>query len=270
VLTYRTGAAGVPGVAKSMAAHLLTETQVPEIQAKLAGYYGNGMVADSLNQSAALPRADMDPQIAKALGIDPTRALSETEVAHLLTGLRADGEQIKGKQVQASTKDRTRIAYADFTLSAPKSFSVALALAPTEAERAMLDRAHRKAAEWTMNHIAEQIGLSRKGKGGKDGYDQAHVAWIQFDHYTARPTVKVPVVENGIATTELLTVKVAGDPQRHTHFIIPNAVISKADGAIGAKVWATSHFFLAPARLGQILYGCAGATVPVRAEPSRA
>jgi TrwC relaxase/AAA domain len=232
VLTYRTGAAGVPGVAKSMAAHLLTETQVPEIQAKLAGYYGNGMVADSLNQSAALPRADMDPQIAKALGIDPTRALSETEVAHLLTGLRADGEQIKGKQVQASTKDRTRIAYADFTLSAPKSFSVALALAPTEAERAMLDRAHRKAAEWTMNHIAEQIGLSRKGKGGKDGYDQAHVAWIQFDHYTARPTVKVPVVENGIATTELLTVKVAGDPQRHTHFIIPNAVISKADGRV--------------------------------------
>jgi PIN domain len=38
----------------------------------------------------------------------------------------------------------------------------------------------------------------------------------------------------------------------------------------GAKVLARSHFFLAPARLGQILYGCAGATIPFRTEPSRA
>jgi multidrug resistance efflux pump len=32
----------------------------------------------------------------------------------------------------------------------------------------------------------------------------------------------------------------------------------------------TGHFFLAPARLGRILYGCAAATVPFRTEPSRA
>jgi hydrophobe/amphiphile efflux-1 (HAE1) family protein len=39
---------------------------------------------------------------------------------------------------------------------------------------------------------------------------------------------------------------------------------------IGAKPWAAPHFFLAPARLGRILYGCAAATVPFCAEPSRA
>src|ERR1700687_39235 len=39
---------------------------------------------------------------------------------------------------------------------------------------------------------------------------------------------------------------------------------------IGAEPWARAHFSLAPARLGQILYGCAAATVPFRAEPSRA
>ena len=42
------------------------------------------------------------------------------------------------------------------------------------------------------------------------------------------------------------------------------------DEVTGAKVWATPHFSLAPARLGRIVYGCAAATVAVRAEPSRA
>jgi hypothetical protein len=48
--------------------------------------------------------------------------------------------------------------------------------------------------------------------------------------------------------------------------------INELDGKVvrGAKVWARRHFFLAPARLGQILYGCAAATVAFRAEPSRA
>src|SRR5271166_4345850 len=38
----------------------------------------------------------------------------------------------------------------------------------------------------------------------------------------------------------------------------------------GAKPWAAPHFFLAPARLGAILCGCAAAIQPLRSEPSRA
>lgn len=210
-----------------MAAHLKTETDVPELQTRLAEYYGNGMAPTEQGQCAAVPRADMDQRVADLLGIDKTRGLTEKEVANILTGLRADGEAIPGKQIQASTPDRTRIAYADFTLSAPKSFSVALAFAHTEAERAILDRCHREAVDATMAHIASQIGLARKGKGGSKGYEEGHVAWILFDHYTARPTLKLPVEENGIKTTELVTVKVAGDPQRHTHVIVPNCVLTE-------------------------------------------
>lgn len=224
MLTYRTGAAGVPGVAASMAAHLQTETQVPEIQAALATYYGNSAEAHELGQTAALVREDINPKVADLLGIKAGEALSEEQVTHILTGLRADGQAIPGKQIQAPTKDRTRIAYADFTLSAPKSVSLSILFAPTEAERARLDRAHRKAVDQTMALIAKEIGLARKGRGGSKGFDQGHVAWIQFDHYTARPTHKEPVTENGITTTELVTVKVAGDPQRHTHVIVPNVV----------------------------------------------
>ena len=39
---------------------------------------------------------------------------------------------------------------------------------------------------------------------------------------------------------------------------------------IGAKKWASPHFSLAPARIGQILCGCAAATRPLRSEPCRA
>jgi peptidoglycan/LPS O-acetylase OafA/YrhL len=39
---------------------------------------------------------------------------------------------------------------------------------------------------------------------------------------------------------------------------------------IGAKKWASLHFSLAPARIGQILCGCAAATRPLRSEPCRA
>ena len=39
---------------------------------------------------------------------------------------------------------------------------------------------------------------------------------------------------------------------------------------IGAKKWASPHFSLAPARIGQILCGRAAATRPLRSEPCRA
>jgi hypothetical protein len=47
------------------------------------------------------------------------------------------------------------------------------------------------------------------------------------------------------------------------------AGLQSGEGNRGRTV-GTGHFFLAPARLGRILYGCAAATVPFRTEPSRA
>ena len=39
-------------------------------------------------------RADLDPQLAERLGIDTSWPLEKQEIAHLLIGLRADGETI--------------------------------------------------------------------------------------------------------------------------------------------------------------------------------
>lgn len=44
-------------------------------------------------------RADMNPELARRLGVDLTRPPTQGEVANLLTGLRADGQAIEGKQI---------------------------------------------------------------------------------------------------------------------------------------------------------------------------
>ena len=54
--------------------------------------------------ATAVPRRDMNPALAARLGIDTTKALTAGEVANLLNGQRADGDEIVGKQKQASTE----------------------------------------------------------------------------------------------------------------------------------------------------------------------
>src|SRR4051794_33592037 len=71
-----------------------------------------------------------------------------SEVVNLLQGRRADGEEIAGRQAYKVGAGKDRITYVDFTFSAPKSVSVAMALAPTDAERHMIVGAHRDA--WPM------------------------------------------------------------------------------------------------------------------------
>jgi hypothetical protein len=54
MLTYRTGAAGSPSAAASMAEHLLQQT-LPEAQAELAQYYGRGIGGPDWDASVAEP-----------------------------------------------------------------------------------------------------------------------------------------------------------------------------------------------------------------------
>jgi TrwC relaxase len=51
----------------------------------------------------------MDPALARRLGIDTNRGLTQSEVALLLNGQRADGREIAGKQTQAATLPLTQI-----------------------------------------------------------------------------------------------------------------------------------------------------------------
>jgi len=320
VLTYRTGAAGAPSAAIAMAAHLLEQT-LPKAQAELAAYYQRGLTPESWESATAEPRRDMDPALAKRLGLDPKHSPSLDEIAAVLSGNRADGNRIPGKQIQRPTRSladelnldplrvplpeqidhilggrsadseslpesrapilrqrfldifgvrdsrplteaertniaagrradgealrpgqlaealsatRARIGYIDLCWSADKSVSLAWAFAPTEAERAIIMQAHKDAVSSALSYVETEIGRARKGKAGRGGYDPGQIGWISFDHYASRPTVETPRVDakTGEAYTELVTLKVAGDPQLHTHVAIPNVVLT-AEGRVG-------------------------------------
>jgi len=222
-----------------MAKHLLEHT-LPAEQMKIAEYYAQGQGTD---EALALgmgcvptPRADMHPDVAAALGIKPGRLLNEEELANLLSGRRADGAELPGHQRNVRTyeagegggQDRARISYMDLTFSAPKSVSLAWAFAETDAERNSILQAHRDARDATLRYIEGQVAKAGFGHGGREGEERGHVAWITADHFTSRPTVAVtrPDPVTGVVDTELHSLKVAGDPQLHTHCIMPNLMVT--------------------------------------------
>jgi phage/plasmid primase-like uncharacterized protein len=224
-----------------MAKHLLEHT-LPAEQMKLAEYYAQGQGTD---EALALgmgcvptPRADMHPDVAAALGITPGKMLTEEELANLLSGRRADGAELPGHQRSVRTyaageeggQDRARISYMDLTFSAPKSVSLAWAFAETDAERNSILQAHRDARDATLRYIEAEVGKAGFGHGGREGEEPGHLAWITADHFTSRPTVSItrPDPVTGITATELHSLKVAGDPQLHTHCIMPNLMLTES------------------------------------------
>jgi hypothetical protein len=103
----------------------------------------------------------------------------------------------------------------DFTFSAPKSLSVAWALAATEAERWSLLQAHRDAVTAAMGYTERQIGLAQGGKARSGPEELARLAWITIEHFTARPTIEItrPDPVTGVVGTELYAVQ-PGDQVR--------------------------------------------------------
>ena len=55
------------------------------------------------SSATATPRRDMNPALARRLGIDPHRGLKAGEVAFLLNGQRADGDLIEGRAQQTAS-----------------------------------------------------------------------------------------------------------------------------------------------------------------------
>ena len=162
-------------------------------------------------------------------------SLSSVGLSNLMAGRRADGGEVRlGALLEGLTATRARIGYVDVCWSADKSVSLAWAMAPTEAERNMIAQAHKDAVASAMLHVEAEIGRARRGKAGKDGFDPGQIGWISFDHYASRPTVEVARTDarTGQAYTELVTLKVAGDPQLHTHVAVPNVVLT-GDGRVG-------------------------------------
>lgn len=187
---------------------------------------------------AALPEdraATIRARVLALYGFHANREPTETEREHLLAGRRADGSAPgRAALLEGLSATRSRIGYVDLCWSADKSVSLAWAFASTEAERAIIAAAHRDAVDAAMRHVERELGRARKGKAGREGFEPGRIGWIRFEHYASRPTVEVPRRDaaTGEAYTELVTLKVAGDPQLHTHVAVPNAVLT-AGGRVG-------------------------------------
>lgn len=243
MLSLHMGAAGSPAAAAAMAAYML-EQQIPTEAILSAAYYGQTSGTEEAiaagHGTAPAVRPDVSPELAEALGLVPGEAVTAETLAHILSGRRGDGEALPVQQQHQEVRTygegedgaavRHRVAYLDLTLSSGKDFSLAWAFAETEAERNSLLQAHRTAVAETMAYIEDQVIRIRLGDGGKDGIEAARVAYIGVEHYTARPTLEVarhdPVT--GEVYTALQTVKIAGDPQIHTHVLVPNLVQSES------------------------------------------
>jgi conjugative relaxase-like TrwC/TraI family protein len=98
----------------------------------------------------------------------------------------------------------------DLTFSAPKSVSTLWALGGKTAA-VQVTAAHRAAVTAGLTYLDEHAALSRRGTDGVEQITTSGLVAGLFDHRTSR----------------------AGDPQLHTHALIPNKLLS-ADG-----VWRT-------------------------------
>lgn len=114
----------------------------------------------------------------------------------LLDGLDPRGGQPLGLP---QTTDR-RVAGFDLCFSAPKSVSVAWALAPPELAE-VIAAAHDRAVRAAVETLEREVIRARRGAGGCRLERTGGVAAAAFDHRTSR----------------------AGDPQVHTHVVIANA-----------------------------------------------
>ena len=99
----------------------------------------------------------------------------------------------------------------DFTFSAPKSVSLALALHPDPQIRQAVREAHDAAVASAVGFLEETAGRSRRGMGGRDGHVPTQLVVAGFAHKSSRDR----------------------DPQLHTHCLVLNVGLG-ADGRLGA------------------------------------
>lgn len=104
----------------------------------------------------------------------------------------------------------------DFVFSAPKSVSIAWALAPRW--RRAIESAHEAAVAATVDVLAERVIAERVGKGGTK-LRPADAAIAAFFHYRCRPAHH-PKIE--------IAHPVFADPNLHTHVVVPDIVVSRA------------------------------------------
>jgi conjugative relaxase-like TrwC/TraI family protein len=155
-------------------------------------------------------------------GVAVGSAVSEAHLFRML-GMLQDpitGEQLGRSPRRGGTacvdsrgvrqKTSLPVAGFDLTFSAPKSVSVAWAVADAATQQ-LIYAAHQAALEHVIGFAEERVFSSRSGKAGVVQEDIRGVVAAAFDHWDSR----------------------AGDPQLHTHVVVMNRV-QTTDG-----VWRT-------------------------------
>ena len=224
-----------------------------------------------LDAPLAIVRPDIDPRVLLGLGIQADGILSHDEINALLSGRRADGQKVAGKHYAVARRLSVDPKTGEIRLSIPngsydfcptpdKSVSVAWAFAPA-VEQAQIYHAHIEAAREAVGSIATEVGKARFGNGGKGGTEAGHVGWLEFTHHTSRRTM-VSIEDGEIKIDQKGQ---AGDPDLHTHFLMPNAVFTASGrvgsldtGAIGGFIFEADAFY--HARLAQKLRDAGFAT----------
>ena len=141
------------------------------------------------------------------LGIEP--GYDPVTFRRLLEGRDAEGQRL------TEGRSNTRLPGWDLTFSAPKSVSLAWAVADAPVQK-LIESAHDRAVKTALDYIERNITVANCGKGkmGFDGQldvqrETANIAAALFLHGTSRE----------------------GDPALHSHAIVFNAV-ERADGRI--------------------------------------
>ncbi len=171
-----------------------------------------------------------------AYGVPKHQDLTLEDIEHIRAGRTIAGlTPSDGDILRKLNSTRTPIAYIDLIWSADKSVTLAWALAPTQAEAAMIIKAHNDATDSAMSYTEERFGFVKKGKDGRDGLEKGSIAWIKFDHYTSRPIKEVAVKDaEGRPYTEFADVPMKiSNPLIHTHSTMFNAVLTER-GHIGS------------------------------------
>ena len=153
------------------------------------------------------------------VGIAPGSPVSEEQLWRMLGMLQdpltgqplgrppqPDRAQLIGPNGRVRKAAKT-VAGFDLTFSAPKSVSVAWALAD-DATRERIHAAHRAAIEDVIAYAEQNVFATRTGAGGVVSQDVRGVVAAAFDHWDSR----------------------AGDPQLHTHVVVLNRVQAVSDG----------------------------------------
>jgi molybdopterin-guanine dinucleotide biosynthesis protein len=128
--------------------------------ARLEAAIENAITARDYSSATATPRRDMNPALAARLGINPSRGLKQQEVAFLLNGQRADGEDIPEKKKQSATLPMAEIFGLPRGLR-PTRAQLERVLAGTRADGSPLvkseaDRAMKRFL-WAMGHKSDEL-----------------------------------------------------------------------------------------------------------------